>query len=348
MLVGLFAGLALLTKQTAAFVLLPLALVLLFINGSRWMGPLAALVVCLAVCGPWYLQDWVAGEGYLSRSAQANPDAVGPLHQLLFYPLAFVQHAWPPAALALLGLLGGLAVKEGLGRRTGRWSIPLAVFLGSLFFLIVIPKKYPRLLLPLLPLAATVGALWLERWPLRLRSAILLVAGLGFLSNLTTLPGASPVFGVTHVGLKQIDERCQQEWIRPPDPIGFDWGRLVDLVEEAGGAGQPYRIGSPSWPTPPCAYQTTLHLGEHLQVRLRRADKESSVMTEGGWTIEEGWREGPPEVLITAEALSCATLQSFCEAFETITEVGVVSFNHPEWNVENYVYRVTQAAVPEL
>lgn len=71
-------------------------------------------------------------------------------------------------------------------------------------------------------------------------------------------------------------------------------------------------------------------------------------MTDGGWTIDEGWREGPPEVLISTGALTCSTLQSFCDGFERITEVGVVSFNHPEWNVDVYVYRVTQSAAPEL
>ena len=145
---GLFAGAALLTKQTAVLALLPLGLVLLFLNGSRWIGPAVAAGVCIAVCGPWYLQALTGDDDYLLRSAQANPAAVGPVQQLLFYPLAFAQQAWPALGGALLAGLGVVSWRRGLTPRTGRWSIPLAVLLCGLFLLMGIPKKYPRLLLP--------------------------------------------------------------------------------------------------------------------------------------------------------------------------------------------------------
>jgi len=342
-LLGFFAGLALLTKQTAALALLPLGLVLVFINGSRWVGPLSALTLCLAVSGPWYLQAFLSGDEYLWLSAQANPDSVGPLRQLLVYPLAFGQQAWPAACVVLFGSLGLVAWKQGLSERTGRWSIPLAVLLCGLLLLMLVPKKYPRLLLPLLPIAATLGALWLQRWPARLRVAALGAVLLGGLANLVPLGPVTGALGATDLGLRGLDERCYQDWIRPADPQGLEWGRLMDLVEEAGGPGTAYQIGSPSWPAPPCAYQTTLHVGEHLQVRLRRAERESSVLTEGGWTVESGWAEGVPPVLVSSGSLDCERLPAFCAGIGHLEEIGVTEFEHPEWSLQLFVYRVTPA-----
>lgn len=343
---GLFAGAALLTKQTAVLALLPLGLVLLFLNGSRWIGPAVAVGVCIAVCGPWYVQAITGDDDYLLRSAQANPAAVGPLQQLLFYPLAFAQQAWPALGGALLAGLGVVSWRRGLTPRTGRWSIPLAVLLCGLFLLMGIPKKYPRLLLPLLPLAATLGALWLQRWPSTLRRTWLGVAALGGLANVWALGPASAALGAWDRGLVGVDERCYQEWIRPADPVAFDWERLVDLVESAGGRGATYSVGALAWPAPPCAYQTTLHLGEHLQVRLRRAGTEATVETGGSWDPEDGWSEGPPEVLLSEGRLDCDRLPAICADIGSIEEEGSIAFDHPEWRVELFVYRITPGGPP--
>ena len=345
---GLFAGAALLTKQTAVLALLPLGLVLLFINGSRWLGPAVAMGVCIAVCGPWYLQAIVASDDYLWRSAQANPAAVGPLRQLLFYPLAFTQQAWPAPVGALLAGLGVVSWRRGLTPRTGRWSIPLAVLLCGLFLLMGIPKKYPRLLLPLLPLAATLGALWLQRWPAGLRRTWLGVAAFGGLANIWALGPTSAALGAWDNGLSEVDERCYQEWVRPADPQAFDWGRLVALVESAGGAGEAYSVGAVAWPAPPCAYQTTLHLGEHLQVRLRRAGTEATVQTAGSWTPEDGWFGGPPQVLLSEGPLDCSRLRTICADIGILEEQGSLAFNHPDWAVELFVYRITPPGPPSL
>ena len=340
---GLFAGAALLTKQTAVLALLPLGLVLLFINGSRWLGPAVAAGVCLAVCGPWYVQAIVTGDDYLLRSAQANPAAVGPLRQLLFYPLAFAQQAWPALVGVLLAGLGVVSWRRGLTPRTGRWSIPLAVLLCGLFFLMGIPKKYPRLLLPLLPLAATLGALWLQRWPATLRRAWLGVAALGGLANIWALGPASAALGAWEHGLSGVDERCYQEWIRPADSQAFDWDGLVDLVESAGGRGANYRVGAVAWPAPPCTYQTTLHVGEHLQVRLRRAGTEATVETDGSWSPEDGWSGRPPDVLLSEGRLDCDRLPTICADIGKLKEEGTLAFNHPQWSIELFVYRITPA-----
>lgn len=347
-LVGICAGLALLMKQTAVLALLPLGLVLVFANGRRWGGPLVALLLCVAVCGHWYISAAVSGDDYLWRSAQANPDAVGPLRQLLFYPLALLQQAWSPPVVLAFGLLGWLSWRGGLEPRTGRWSLPLAVLLLGLLILMGIPKKYPRLLLPLLPVGSVLLALWLQRWPGRLRTGALGLAALAWLATLFPLGPISSALAIGEHGLRGVDERCYQQWVRPPDPISFEWGRLVDLVEEAGGPGEAYKVGAVEWPAPPCSYQTTLHLGEHLQLRLRRGGLEGSVLTEGAWTIEDGWREGLPEVLVSEGELDCSKLPAVCAAIGGLVDVGGLSFEHPEWALELVVYRVVpQAPEPQ-
>jgi len=338
---GLTAGAALLTKQTAVLALLPLGGILLFINGSRSLGPAVALGLCFAICGPWYMEALISGDDYLLRAAQANPAAVGPVRQLFFYPLAFVQQAWPAGVLAAFVALGLTSWRRGLSPRTGRWSIPLAVLVFGLIVLMGIPKKYPRLLLPLLPIAATLGALWLQRWPQGLRRILLGIVLLGGLANLWSMGPVSSLLGAGDHGLKEVDERCYQEWTRPADPIAFDWGRLIDLVEESGGPGTAYTVGAVVWPAPPCAYQTTLHLGEHLQVRLRRADKEATVQTEGSWTVEEGWGSEPPAVLVSAGVLACSRLPAVCAGIEEPLEIGSMQFEHPDWSIELFVYRIT-------
>jgi hypothetical protein len=341
---GLFAGAALLTKQTAVLALLPLGLVLLFINGSRWVGPVVAGSLCLAVCGPWYVQAFLSGDDYLLRSAQANPAALGPLRQLLFYPLALGQQAWPALVWALGAGLGIVSFRRGLSGRTGRWSIPLAVVLCGLLLLMGIPKKYPRLLLPLLPIAATLAALWLQRWPVTLRRSFLAVVLAGGLVSLWPMGPATTLLGAWDGGLREVDERCYQDWIRPADPTAFDWGLLIDLVEEAGGPGTAYRVGAVSWSAPPCAYQTTLHIGEHLQVRLRRAGTEATVETGGSWTVEEGWGAAPPEVLVSEGPLDCARLGAVCAQIKPPEEMGSLVFEHPDWNVALFVYRISPVA----
>ena len=337
---GLAAGLALLVKQTAALALLPLAGGLLVAGRRRPAGPLLAMGCALAVAAPWYLRR-MAGEGeYLLRSAQANPDAVGPLHQAAYYPLVLLQQPWAIAVL-LCGLaLWLLARRRGLSEApaTSRSVLLLVIVAAGVVLLALLPKKYPRLLLPLLPLLAAVVGCWLDRWPRPHRLGLVSLAAASLL--VTTLPaGPLPrVLGEGHLGLTGVDERCYQDWITPPSRPGLAWDELLTLLERAGGAGQEYRVGSPDWPAPTCEHQTTLHLGEHLRIRVRRAGLEAFVMTSS-WD-EAGWIEGPPEVLVSDGPFACEGDPAACGGGRSTELVGRVGLDHAEWPLDLYVYRL--------
>ena len=135
---------ALLTKQTAVFALLPLGAVMLF-DARRsgaprwWLAPGLAAATATLIAGPWYLRRLAAEWQYLTDSAAANPDMVGPLHALAFYPLALLQQGWAP--------LVWIALIAVLWRR--REHLPGALLVATVVgvvLLIGVPKKYPRLL----------------------------------------------------------------------------------------------------------------------------------------------------------------------------------------------------------
>lgn len=346
---GAAAGLALLIKQTATLALLPLGVGLL---ASAWRGapdrspalrlrgPALAVGAAALLAGPWYLRRLVGGgEGeYLWRSAQANPDAVGPLHQAAYYPLVLLQQPWAPvvllAAVALAVLVRRAGARPPLP--TGRIATLLAVVAAGVLLLALLPKKYPRLLLPLMPLVCAVVGAILATWPARLRGSLLGLAALSWVATCWPLGPLSTILGEGRVGLVDVDERCYQDWIAPPDRPGLDWDRLVALLEEAGGAGTEYRVGAIEWPVPPCAHQTTQHLGEHLRIRVRRAGLEGFVMI-GSWKADGAWSEGDPDVLVSDGDLACTEQPAACGlGWESL---GAVPLVRPDWSVEARVYR---------
>ncbi len=303
-LCGAAAGLALLVKQTAILALAPLGIGLLVEahRAGRLRGAAVAAAAALLVAGPWYgrrLLGDVEGD-YLLRSLRANPDAVGPLHQLAFYPLVLVQQPWAPVVL-----IAAVAAGWGLWRR--RDLSPVLVAAAGVVLLALLPKKYPRLLLPLLPLAAAWVGAQVATWPARRSTALGAVA----LASLLAASFAQTPLGEGRVGLVDVDERCYQDWIQPPSSPALDWAALLAKLEEAGGAGAEYRVGSPRWPVPPCSHQTTHHLGEHLRIRVRRAGLEAYVVTDP----ED---RAPVDVVVT-ELPSPAP--------------GAVVLDHPEWAV---------------
>jgi hypothetical protein len=332
LLCGAAAGLALLVKQTAVLVLLPLAggLLVEARRQHQLRGAAVAGAMSLLVAGPWYVRRLLGdGEGdYLLRSLRANPDAVGALHQALFYPLVLLQQPWAPVVVAAAVVLGW-----GLWRR--RDPAPLLIALAGVGLLALLPKKYPRLLLPLLPFVAAWLGAQLASWPSRRSGAL---AGFGVLCLALSSVAVTPL-GVSQVGLRNVDERCYQDWFQPPSQPGLDFTALLTLLEEAGGAGTEYRVGSPRWPVPPCAHQTTHHLGEHLRIRVRRAGLEAYVMT-GSWRADEAWPEGEPEVLVTDGPFACSDLPAACGSIRALQRMGRVVLDHPQWPVTVYVYRV--------
>ena len=314
---GVLAGLALLSKQTAVLALLPLVVALIAGDRLNWRRHLGSLGIAAGIAAPWYLRRLGGEAEYLGRSVEANPDAVGTLHQLAYYPLVLAQQPWAPAAL--LGLLGCAL----WARRRPKLTAEAAIAALGIALLILLPKKYPRLLLPLLPLMAAWLGVWLARWPGRPRAVALGWLALCWAASL----GVVGPLGPTSLGLTGVDERCAQQWVRPPGP-GLDWDGLIGSL-----GGSP--IGALDWPVPPCAHQTTLDLGEHLRIRLRRAGSEADVMAGESFVQAGGWARRP-RLLLHDGPLPCPGAPGCLAA----TEVGRFALHDPSWPLDLRVFRV--------
>lgn len=315
---GALAGAALLAKQTAILALLPLAL----LAWRQGRGLLLAGAAAGVVAGPWYLGRLGAEGAYLLRSAEANPDAVGALHQLAVYPLALLQLPWGPWGVAAI-VLGGLWARQ----RPACWGA-LGVAAMMLVPLVLLPKKYPRLLLPLLPFVALWLGAWMARWPRRTRGAVLGALLLGqaaaFVGSLTP----------THWGLTGLDERCAQRWVQPPHPEAVDWGGIVAAIAAHGGEVEATRLGAVDWPVPPCEHQTTLDLGEHLRIEARRGGQEALVLAGQSFVqAGEAWVGGPPDLLFSDGPLGR------CPGCGDVELVGAWPLTHPGWSADLRLYR---------
>ncbi len=342
---GLFAAAALLTKQTALLALGPLGAVVAvraWRSRDRRGVAVAALVAALGA-GPWYLGRLAVEGAYLLGSAEANPDAAGPLRQAAFYPLVIAQQVWAPVVWLALG-----AVVFRVRERLPGWLL-LTVALGAAL-LLGIPKKYPRLLLALLPLGsaalgvgvAAAGVRKGRGGPIVAASSRIALAGLlaGSAVGAALLsPPLTAALGGGEVGLGGMDERCPQRWVEPPLAPGIPWGPLLAAIrqgapsEEARGAAP--RVGAVRWPAPPCAYQTTHDLGEHLRIRARRADLPVEVDAGASYEQAGGWTDGPPDLLVSDGPLVCGARPGGdpCGGAR-YAEIGRFPSAHPRWPLD--------------
>jgi 4-amino-4-deoxy-L-arabinose transferase-like glycosyltransferase len=372
LLAGLAGGASLLIKQTAVLALVPIAgVALVGLLGPAWRaaqqggvskgsaairvsrGACLAVVVALLLVAPWYLRQMGSHDGYLLRSLQSNPDAVGPLHQLLYYPLVLLQLPYAPLSLLGLGALGFLGRRHAVSLPAeivspAGWparKLLLVAVLAGLVLLIFLPKKYPRLLIPLLPLLAVAFACMLQRWSALHRGLALGLLSLSLLASSFSLGPLSALLGPTHVGLVDVDERCFQSWVEAPLREGMDWAALLAALEEAGGPGEPYLVGADLWPVAPCSHQTTHDLGQHLRLRARRSGLEARVLAgEDSWEIAGRWREGPPQVLLSDGPEPCVRRPEACSLLSDLELVRRLPGHPMGWPLDLHVFRVLSSS----
>ncbi len=251
---GALIGGGLLADRLAFAVYLAPALVILAVRERdlrRWLG---AVGVGLLLSG-WYYARFLTqhlGEitsqlgGELSASGEQSAVGVLSLKGLLYYPLALLDGG--------AGLLPGLVILAGLGvwarlRRPSdapTASVLEPMLLGGLLLFTLIGKKQPYYALPLVPVAAVLGAAGLVRLApsVRWRQGLLVATvavglhQLAFLSvgrglvptpgRWAVLAGASP-FPPGFLGNEYVQAA-------PPAPAGVDPDRIAALCRAQGGS----------------------------------------------------------------------------------------------------------------
>jgi hypothetical protein len=267
-LLGLAVGLAYLCKQTAPLYLLPVILLRI----PRRPVSLVALGCAVVVVAPWTLLNMGEQLGYGAESAAGTP-GLGLLAHAGFYPWSLL---WVGAGPALL-LLAGLGVAAGLravepGQRGTLW-LALAWLVGSVLLLVLVPRKYPRLMAPALPAIGLLAALAVARWRRGWQGGavvllVLLALGWTTWGSVFALP--------VPASARVLDDRCPQVWLRPPVADDFGLAAVVDAVRHS----RPGPLRVVGTAQIPCEQQTTHDWASHLGPALRFAGVDRELISE--------------------------------------------------------------------
>lgn len=280
LILGLALGAGCLVKQTFPIYA---ALPVLFAarrQGRRWV---ITAVVAAGVAAPWYLSGMSEQLAYTTHSLSVG-GGLRPTDPLFFYPVVLARTALGP--VLLLALLGAViwALRSPRGRRI---ALAAVWFFGGLLVLLVLGKKYPRLVAPITPavalcvgIAVTHGKRW--RWP---AAGALLVLALSWLTW-TSWTTMRPLPMVERVS------RCDyQFWLRAPRPDDLGLAAVAEFVSEHPGRDVVVVDG----PLIPSEVRTTLHWGHHLRWHLAFEGLPNAVYDQGE-TVQ-----GPPPVVVQWE-----------------------------------------------
>jgi hypothetical protein len=262
---GAVVGMGLMTKQT--FILgaaLPLIWVGRRLGRSVWRRVLPAVLTAAAIAGPWIVSNLSNQMKYSTESIAGNGGGELLAH-LGFYPLAVLKSGLgPPLALAFL--LAAFSLWRSGDRRA---LLPTLIwFVGGMLILLLIPKKYPRLMAPLLPgavlciAAAMVKVQIQSRW-------IAVSAALSIPWVILTSVWKAP----THTRNPEVDRGCPQVWMRPPIASSVGLAETAQALST-----QPDGdVLVTHDPEIPCSLQTTHNWSTHLGPYLRRVGAERTV-----------------------------------------------------------------------
>lgn len=384
----------------------------LVMRGRRSLpGLLCVLGVGLPLPLYWLALHWDEQLGYGTQSAEAKAVASW-LDHLLYYPLALAGEGlglfWTllgGISLAVVGWQWWQARAAGTGSAspiaevtTSSSSMPMRVLQGlrqwlrrehlqggllrsSLLclsvglLLVVVPKKYPRLLIPWLP----VLAVWVSLWMSHLRSAPLRRGVVGSAVALGLVQQVAVSLPVTflpeRLGLfepslyRQLDPDCPQEWIRraSDDDLGFQslmeaWfgAALPPFKGHLGGdqpqgaaqllrdAGQDEALGSQigfiEEPSIPCSYETTFNYAFHLSDYMRRRGAELDEVVVAQTSPEDFERLAPRLRLVVSLKPWCEGEDAFCALRDQFKPAGEFRARSERLHFTLYFYRRIQAA----
>lgn len=289
-LAGLCLGLAALTKQTVIFVA-PWVILSIFMSSDKRWHLLLVIVGCLPIIAPWFIQHLDLQESYLTMSAEGKMDThIG--QQLIFYPFTI---------LYAIGLLLPLC----LFCKNIQWrSLPIAiwVWIGTLGLLMMVPKQYPRLLLPWLPILPLLCAYgWKEFRNLKLQY-IVSIGSLG-----VGLFGLQPM-NPYQQQLQQIyeefifantDDGCPQIWIRNPSDQDGNLSEISQTLLEGTTKTTVAIFGNPQIP---CHIQTTHEWKYHLDPYFRRRDINVNIVEASDLT-DQVWQDAHIQIIWKGETI---------------------------------------------
>lgn len=296
-LLGIFMGLGFLTKQTfVLMVALPLVWLLSRVRMYNFPAICTAILVAGGVAGPWIVHNSSEQMSYGLSSWGGHGDASLWEH-VLYYPATTVWLGLGP----ILALATVVAVFRLFRVHDKRVLILGAIWLiGGMVLLTLVPKKYPRLLAPLLPVVAIwiatamVSSRMRRRWII---STLSLAFGWLLLTSTTPIPlSLTP---------DSIDPGCPQSWLRPPDNRDLGLERTANALKDMP-PGPILLIGAPSIP---CQVQTTHDWVEHLRPYLRRSGVDRAVHQDPELAHSSiiDWTGGPGEK-IDVPALSTSVV----------------------------------------
>jgi hypothetical protein len=271
---GTVLGFGLLTKHN--FVILALVPTLWILYRLR-LKSIPAILMLLIISLPWYATVGLTKQTYLVTTLQSPASWWS---QLLAHPVGFMWDGLGP--LLSIGFLFCLRPpKSDIRTLSFLWLI------GGLIALCVLPKQYPRLLLPLLPAAIVLISIRAEDLSLGrvLGFALPLFAWL-HLSSIVNIP-TSTVYSVS-------DSGCPQHWLRPPHQTDFGFSEIESKLSQSSYQG----IVVVDDLNLPCSVQTTHSGSYHLEYYLRRRAYDGPIQlgqpTINGLWLGISWPEQDP------------------------------------------------------
>ena len=290
LLTGFFLGLGALTKQTMIIVA-PIVILSCFIRSSSRGHLLWVALPCLLIISPWFIGQIETQEQYITMSIKGKQNTH--LWEYIgFYPVTIFYS---------LGLLLPMCV---LFKHITWKHLPLSIWtwLASLGLFIIIPKQYPRLILPwipIIPLLWSAGLIKIERSTPRY-TILFLCTGVGFL-------GLQPILDFQkNLQTKyekwifsKVDDGCAQIWIRNSSRND---GNLSSIIQHLDDESTEKTIAIFGRPQIPCNIQTTHEWRYHLEPYLRRRDIDVNIVDVSDFANPE-WQDAHIQIIWNGETI---------------------------------------------